>query len=119
MSRLAPLPAEAIDKAAQLREETWGAVDFVDDDQLVGMGVDEGFGVIEAAKVHFTFKVEIDRARPPRRRRGARKSCFADLARPKQHDGGLMGKPIFEVGLETSFENHGRKTNMTRSICGD
>jgi hypothetical protein len=93
-------------------------VDLVDDDQLVGMGVNEGFGVIETAKVHFTFKVEIDSSRPARRCCGAGKRCFADLARPEQHDGGLMGKPIFEVGLKTALKNHARKSNMTRSICG-
>jgi hypothetical protein len=50
-----------------LRERAWEAADTGDDDQFVGLGVEEGFGVIAAGTVCITFKVEIDRPWPTRR----------------------------------------------------
>ena len=55
-----PAPACLIDDAPQYLKHIWRAVDLIENDQLLGMSLEEEFGSLQLGKVLRRFEIEID-----------------------------------------------------------
>jgi len=80
-------------------------MDFIENDQPIGIGAQKTVGVLQLGAVDGGFKIEIDGW--TRLRDGVGQGGLADLARTKQRYGRLAGKRVFNGGNDSS-DNHPR-----------